>query len=78
MKFKMYVPLYSLTLLLSASLLFSVQPMFSKMALPLLGGAPNVWTTAMLFFQTVLALTATGNPAFVDEIFAGYWDAFGK
>lgn len=42
------------TICLSALLLFLIQPMFSKMALPLLGGAPNVWTTAMLFFQTVL------------------------
>jgi hypothetical protein len=37
-----------------AFLLFWIQPMFSKMVLPLLGGAPNVWITAMLFFQTVL------------------------
>jgi spermidine synthase len=45
---------FILTICLSALLLFLIQPMFSKMALPLLGGAPNVWTTAMLFFQTVL------------------------
>ncbi|MEM7651520.1 MAG: hypothetical protein AAF204_05510 [Pseudomonadota bacterium] len=54
MTFKSYVPLYSLTLLLSAALLFSVQPMFSKMILPLLGGTPQVWNTAMLFFQLLL------------------------
>ena len=51
---KLYVPIYSLTLLLSAVLLFTVQPMFSKMILPLLGGTPQVWTTAMLFFQLSL------------------------
>ncbi len=45
---------FILTICLSALLLFLIQPMFSKMALPLLGGAPNVWTTAMLFFQTIL------------------------
>lgn len=45
---------FSLTVLLSAFLLFLVQPMFSKMALPLLGGAPAVWNTAMVFFQAVL------------------------
>ncbi|MGD1869098.1 MAG: fused MFS/spermidine synthase [Neomegalonema sp.] len=39
---------------LSATLIFSVQPLFAKMALPRLGGSPNVWTTAMLFFQTLL------------------------
>ena len=38
----------------SALLLFFVQPMFAKMALPLLGGSPGVWNTAMVFFQAVL------------------------
>ena len=54
MKIKLYTPVFSLTLLLSAILLFSVQPMFSKMILPLLGGTPQVWNTAMLFFQVML------------------------
>jgi hypothetical protein len=48
------VGLYSLTLFLSALLLFSVQPIFAKMLLPLLGGAPAVWNTAMLFYQAAL------------------------
>jgi hypothetical protein len=48
------IPVFSLTLLLSAFLLFLVQPMFGKMILPLLGGAPAVWNTALLFFQCVL------------------------
>lgn len=51
---KLYVPLFTLTLILSAGLLFVVQPMFAKMILPLLGGSPQVWNTSMLFFQTVL------------------------
>ncbi len=38
----------------SAFLLFLIQPMFSKMAVPLVGGSPGVWTTAMLFFQSIL------------------------
>lgn len=50
------LPVFSLTLGLSAFLLFVVQPMFAKMALPLLGGAPNVWNTAMVFFQAMLLL----------------------
>ncbi|MBX2833398.1 MAG: fused MFS/spermidine synthase [Micavibrio sp.] len=54
MKYKLYIPVFSFTLLLSAALLFSVQPLFSKMILPLLGGTPNVWNTAMLFFQAAL------------------------
>ncbi len=51
---RLYVPVFSFTLLLSAALLFSIQPMFSKMILPLLGGSPQVWNTAMLFFQAML------------------------
>ncbi len=54
MKISFYTPVYALTLLLSAGLLFSIQPMFSKMILPLLGGTPQVWNTAMLFFQLML------------------------
>src|SRR5664279_2234219 len=41
-------------MLLSACLLFLVQPMFARMALPLLGGTPAVWAIAMLFFQAAL------------------------
>ncbi len=46
--------LFSSTLFVSAFLLFWIQPLFGKMVLPLLGGAPNVWITAMLFFQMAL------------------------
>lgn len=42
------------TIFSSACLLFFVQPVFAKMVLPLLGGAPAVWATAMLFFQSAL------------------------
>ena len=46
--------LFSMTVFISAALLFMVQPMFAKMALPLLGGTPAVWNTCMVFFQAVL------------------------
>lgn len=46
--------LYSLTLFLSALLLFSIQPIYARMLLPILGGAPGVWNSAMLFYQAVL------------------------
>lgn len=46
--------LFVATIFLSASLLFFVQPMFARIVLPTIGGSPAVWTTAMLFFQTVL------------------------
>lgn len=50
------VPLFAATLFVSAGLLFWIQPLFAKMALPLLGGAPAVWNTAMMFFQALLLL----------------------
>lgn len=40
--------------LLSAFLLFQVQPLISKFILPWFGGSPGVWTTCMLFFQAML------------------------
>lgn len=46
--------LYSVTLFLSAGLLFVVEPMIGKMILPLLGGTPAVWNTCMMFFQALL------------------------
>lgn len=44
----------ALVVLLSAFLLFQVQPIISKLILPWFGGSPAVWTTCMLFFQVVL------------------------
>src|SRR6266513_2583574 len=41
-------------IILSASLLFMVQPMFTKLVLPRFGGAPSVWSIAIVFFQTAL------------------------
>ena len=52
----MLVPVYAMTLFLSAGLLFSVQPMLGKMILPILGGAPAVWNTCLVFFQISLLL----------------------
>jgi hypothetical protein len=45
---------FALTLFFSALLLFSLQPMFAKMVLPILGGAPSVWAVALVFFQAAL------------------------
>jgi SAM-dependent methyltransferase len=46
--------LYTLTIFVGAALLFLVQPMVGRMVLPLLGGSPAVWNTAMVFYQAVL------------------------
>ncbi len=42
------------TMLLGAALLFCVEPMVAKMIMPMLGGAPAVWITCMVFFQAAL------------------------
>jgi hypothetical protein len=47
---------FALTIFLSSFLLFQVQPIIGKYILPWFGGTSAVWTTAMLFFQTVLLL----------------------
>ena len=48
--------LFALTMFLSATLLFMVQPMVGKMVLPHVGGNPAVWNTCMVFFQALLLL----------------------
>lgn len=50
------VALCSLTIFVSALLLFAVQPMVAKMLLPVLGGSPSVWNTAMVFYQGALLM----------------------
>ena len=54
MKFRMALAVHTVAIFLSASLLFSVQPLFARMVLPLLGGAPAVWNSCLFFFQGVL------------------------
>lgn len=47
-------PLFVGTIFLGSFLLFLVQPMVARMALPRLGGAPAVWNSAMLVYQALL------------------------
>ena len=47
-------PWFVLTILTGSFLLFLVQPMVARMALPRLGGAPAVWNSAMLVYQGLL------------------------
>ena len=47
-------PLFVLTILAGSFLLFLVQPMVARMALPRLGGASAVWNSAMLVYQALL------------------------
>src|SRR5262245_60268938 len=46
--------LFTAAALLSAALLFLIQPMMGKLLLPRCGGAPAVWNTCMVFFQILL------------------------
>ena len=46
--------LYALTILVSAFLLFQVEPVIAKIILPWFGGSAAVWTVCLLFFQLVL------------------------
>ena len=45
---------YSISIFVSAFLLFQIQPMISKSILPWFGGTPAVWSTSLLFFQVLL------------------------
>ncbi len=51
---RLQVSAAAIALLLSAFLLFSVQPMFTKMVLPRLGGSPATWSVALVVFQALL------------------------
>jgi len=51
--------LYALTTVVSAFLLFQVQPIIAKIILPWFGGSAAVWTVCLLFFQMVLLLGYT-------------------
>ena len=45
---------FVVTVFVGSFLLFLVQPMVARMALPRLGGAPSVWNSAMLVYQALL------------------------
>ncbi|MFO1476623.1 MAG: fused MFS/spermidine synthase [Verrucomicrobiota bacterium] len=48
------MPSFAIAIFLGAFLLFQLQPLIGKFILPWFGGAPEVWTTCMLFFQVLL------------------------
>jgi hypothetical protein len=45
---------FAAAIFVSAALLFMVQPMLTKLVLPRFGGAPSVWSVAIVFFQSAL------------------------
>src|SRR4051812_38806883 len=46
--------IFAAAIFLSSALLFWLEPLFGKMVLPLLGGAPPVWNACILFYQMAL------------------------
>jgi hypothetical protein len=46
--------IYALTIFVGAFLLFQIEPIIAKYLLPWFGGTAMVWTTCLLFFQTLL------------------------
>jgi SAM-dependent methyltransferase/uncharacterized protein YfiM (DUF2279 family) len=56
--------LSALTIFTSAFLLFLVQPIVAKQILPWFGGSAAVWTTCLVFFQSVL----TAGYAYADVV----------
>ncbi len=50
------VLVFVMSIFVSASTMFIVEPMIAKMFLPSLGGAGNVWNTCVFFFQFILLL----------------------
>ena len=54
LKNRLWSWLFAGTTFLSAFLLFLVQPMVGRLLLPIYGGAPAVWTTCLMFFQSTV------------------------
>lgn len=48
------VALFGTASFVSSGMLFLVQPLIGRQLLPLAGGSPSLWNTAMVFFQAVL------------------------
>ncbi len=46
--------LFVLAVFVSATLVFTVEPMMAKLVLPILGGSAAVWNTSLAFFQAAL------------------------
>ncbi|OGS10599.1 MAG: hypothetical protein A3J70_09920 [Elusimicrobia bacterium RIFCSPHIGHO2_02_FULL_61_10] len=52
-----YAPaVFALAMFSSAALIFVLQPLFTRLTTPLLGGSPAVWNASMAFFQAALLL----------------------
>ena len=50
----LFLSTFTGAIFVSAALLFLVEPMVTKLVLPRFGGAPSVWSVAIVFFQSTL------------------------
>lgn len=50
------MPAFTISIFLSAFLLFTIQPLLTKKLLPLFGSSPSIWLCNVLFFQTMLLI----------------------
>jgi hypothetical protein len=50
---------FQVSIVLSAFLLFLIQPVIAKQILPWFGGSASVWNTCLFFFQFLLLLGYT-------------------
>ena len=66
--------LFAVAIFTSASLVVIVQPMVTKLVLPMLGGSPSVWNTSMVFFQTAL-LVGYGYAHLLQRVRSLKWQA---
>ena len=64
-------PIFALALFSSAGLIFVLQPLFARMATPLLGGSPAVWNTSMAFSSAPLGGYSAHLLARVKDLRAG-------
>src|SRR5256885_16403184 len=60
---RLILVVYTLAIFVSALLLFSVQPLFTKMVLPRLGGSPAGWQAGVAVFQSPLV----GGHGYADD-----------
>ena len=57
---------------LGAFLLFALQPMITKIILPLFGGGSSIWLTALVFFQLTLLLGYGASHLIIKTLRPGY------
>lgn len=65
---------FSISIFLSAFLLFIIQPLLAKTLLPLFGGSPAVWLSNLVFYQATLLL-GYGYAYFVTKLPRLTWQA---